>query len=38
MTVAELAERMSHAEFVMWTRYHGRRAQQEELARMRAGG
>lgn len=33
MTVAELRDRMSSAEFVSWGVYYGRRAQDEELAR-----
>lgn len=36
MTVGELRERMSHAEFVYWTRWHALRAQAEELERLKA--
>jgi hypothetical protein len=32
MTVTELEQRMSNAEFVRWMVYHGRRAQDQELA------
>lgn len=32
MTVARLRAEMTHAEFVLWTRYLARRAQQRELA------
>lgn len=32
MTVAEMEERMSNAEFVRWSIYYGRRAQERELA------
>lgn len=31
MLVSELRERMSHAEFVAWKVYYGRRSQREEL-------
>jgi hypothetical protein len=32
MTVAELGERMSNAEFVQWAMWHARKAQRRELA------
>jgi hypothetical protein len=32
MTVAEMEERMSNAEFVRWSIFYGRRAQQQQLA------
>jgi hypothetical protein len=38
MTVAELAERMPHAEFVVWSRFHARKRQREELDQKMAGG
>ena len=37
MTVADLRERMSQAEFLHWTRYYALKAQAEELERMKAG-
>lgn len=37
MTVADLRERMSQAEFVYWTRYYALKAQTEELERLKAG-
>ena len=37
MTVADMEERMSNAEFVGWRIYYARRAQQRELAQKRAG-
>jgi hypothetical protein len=36
-TVAELGA-LDHAEFVLWTRYYARKAQAEELERLKAGG
>lgn len=33
MIRSEMIERMSHAEYVLWTRFHARRQQAEELAR-----
>lgn len=36
MTVADLRGRMSNAEFVAWSVYHGRRAQEREMADKRA--
>lgn len=38
MTVGELRQRMSNAEFVYWTRYYALKAQREELERLKAGG
>jgi hypothetical protein len=38
MTVGELRDRMSGDEYLRWTIYYGRKAQREELARMKAGG
>lgn len=35
MTVADLEERMTNAEFVRWTIYHGRRAQDAQIASAR---
>jgi hypothetical protein len=32
MTVAELMERMSNAEFVQWSMWHARKVQRRELA------
>lgn len=32
MTVSELVNRVSNAEFVHWAMYHGRKAQRGELA------
>lgn len=37
MTVSEMRERMSNAEFVMWEMYYGRKWQREELASLTAG-
>lgn len=36
-TVGELSE-MSHSEYVLWGRFHARRAQRRELAQKMAGG
>jgi len=36
-TVGELQRRISADEWLAWSIYYGRRAQQRELARMRAG-
>lgn len=36
MTVSELRERMSNAEFVAWGAYHARLAQRRELDAMRS--
>lgn len=36
MTVGEMRERMSGEEFAHWAVFHGRRAQREEMARLRA--
>lgn len=33
MTVAELVERMSNHEFLEWSIFYGRRAQEAQLAR-----
>jgi hypothetical protein len=38
MTVADMSERMSHAEYVLWTRFYARKAQQQELQHKMAGG
>lgn len=38
MTVDRLRHEMSNDEFVRWTVYFGRIAQQQELARLKAGG
>ena len=38
MTVADMSQKMTHSEFVLWTRFHGRRAQQMELERLKMGG
>lgn len=32
MIVEEMRARMDNAEYVLWTRYHARKAQAEELA------
>jgi hypothetical protein len=37
MIRAEMIERMSNAEFVHWTRYYSRKAQAEEMERLRSG-
>lgn len=37
MTVARLRAEMSNGEYVYWTRYYGRKAQREELERLKAG-
>ncbi len=37
MTVAELRDRMTHAEYVGWSRYFAVKAQREELERLKAG-
>ena len=36
-TVGELRTTMGNDEFVMWTRYFSRKAQREELERLKAG-
>jgi len=36
MTVADLEERMSNAEYVNWTMYYAKQAQQQELERKMA--
>jgi hypothetical protein len=36
-TVAELRDTLSNAEYVLWTRFYARKAQAEELERLRAG-
>lgn len=36
MIVGEMRERMTHAEFVTWSRFYARKAQAEELARLQA--
>jgi len=38
MTVDRMRAEMSHAEWVRWGVYLARKAQREELARLRAGG
>jgi|GEM_PF-3152263 len=38
MTVAELRQRMSADEFLRWGIYYARKAQREELERLKAGG
>lgn len=38
MTVAEMRARMGSDEFVLWSRYFARKAQQEQLQNMMAGG
>jgi len=35
--VGEMGDRMTNAEFVLWSRFYARKAQAEELERMRAG-
>jgi hypothetical protein len=37
MTVRSLRKRMGHGEFILWSRVWSRRAQAEELERLRAG-
>jgi hypothetical protein len=37
MTVAEMRERMSHAEYVSWNAYFARVAQRKQLAAKNAG-
>lgn len=37
MTVAEMAHRMSNDEYVHWQIYYARKAQREELERLKAG-
>lgn len=37
MTVAEMRTRMRNDEFVLWTRFYARKAQAEELERLKAG-
>ena len=36
MTVAEMAERMTNAEFVQWGMWHARKAQRREMAELKA--
>lgn len=38
MPVAELRHRLSAQEYMQWGVYYGRRAQQQELERLKAGG
>lgn len=38
MPVYELRERMSHQEYVEWQMYYGRKAQQQQLAELKAAG
>lgn len=38
MTVGELRERMSSDEFMRWNVYYARKAQRDELERLRQGG
>jgi len=37
MLVSDLRERMGHGEFLLWSRFYSRKAQAEELERLRAG-
>jgi hypothetical protein len=37
MLRADMIDRMSNAEFVHWTRFYMRKAQQEELERLASG-
>jgi hypothetical protein len=37
MLVADLRERMSADEFLRWSMYYARKAQREELERLKAG-
>lgn len=38
MPVAEMRHRLSAEEYMAWGIYYGRRAQAQELARLKAGG
>lgn len=38
MTVAQMRAGMSNGEFLYWTRFYARKAQAEELERLKAGG
>ena len=38
MTVGRMREEMDNQEFVYWSRYYARKAQAEELERLKAGG
>lgn len=38
MTVGELRQRMTQAEFVRWSMYYARIAQEQELERLKQGG
>lgn len=38
MTVQELRDRMTHAEFLRWDMYYARIAQQQELEQLRSKG
>lgn len=38
MTVADLQERMSNAEYLGWSVYYARKAQREELEMLKAKG
>jgi hypothetical protein len=38
MTVQEMRERMSNPEFVTWSRFYARKAQQAEVQQQMAGG
>ena len=38
MIVGEMRARMTNAEFVLWSRFYARKAQAEELERLKAGG
>jgi hypothetical protein len=38
MTVQELRDRMTHAEFLRWDMYYARLAQQQELEQLKAKG
>lgn len=37
MTVGQIRRDMAHEEFVMWSTYYARLAQQQELERLKAG-
>jgi desulfoferrodoxin (superoxide reductase-like protein) len=36
MTVGEMRHRMTHAEFILWSRFYARKAQAAELERLRS--
>lgn len=35
--MADMRARMTHAEYVTWTRFYARKTQREELERMKVG-